>query len=248
MFGLNEYQYFEDVNLGLLKYMPSHASVLDVGCGNGLLGQLYAEKDNTVVGIDSAREVEAVCKKRLATFFLADITDFGKVRQLMKNRRFDIIIFADVLEHLADPVSTVLFYKQFLKPNGQMYISLPNIAVWYVRLSLLLGNFNYTETGVLDKTHLRFFTKKTILRLLEHTGMTLVTMDFTPGIAIVLDPFIRRMFMKEHAITNRRAIIDSPLYRMYVKYVYPLEYWCCKLNARLFAFKFITIAKMTARS
>lgn len=244
MFNLTTYQYFEDPNLGLLKYMPFQKSVLDVGCGSGLLGQLYGEKGNIVYGIDSAREVEAICKKRLTKFFLADITDFRRIRQLVKNKRFDIIIFADVLEHLVDPVATALFYKQFLKSNGLMYISLPNIAVWYARWSLLLGNFNYTETGVLDKTHLRFFTKKNILRLLECTGLELVTMDFTPGISIVLDPIIRKMYVNKNKGFNRRAVLDSKLYTFYAKYIYPLEYWCCKIDPNLLAFKYITIAKM----
>ena len=81
-------------------------------------------------------------------------------------QQFDVILFSDMLEHLADPLDVLMRHYQLLAPGGQMLISLPNVAIWNVRLALLLGRFEYGDTGTLDRTHMRFFTRRSFRRFL----------------------------------------------------------------------------------
>jgi 2-polyprenyl-3-methyl-5-hydroxy-6-metoxy-1,4-benzoquinol methylase len=245
MFNLKSYAYFEEINHGLMKYAPKNKKLLDVGCGSGLLGKELKRNKNKVYGMDSAKEVQAICDERLEKFYLEDITDYKKVKQVLKNEEFDGIIFGDVLEHLTDPVEALQFYRQFLNKKGMVYISLPNIAVWYVRLGLLFGKFDYTETGVLDKTHYRFFTKKTILRLLKECDLQPVSIDIVPGIFVGFAPLVRAYFLKDKdpKTIEKTVIIDSPMYKFYMNYVYPVEYFISRLIPGLFAFKYIIRAK-----
>ncbi|RMD49523.1 MAG: class I SAM-dependent methyltransferase, partial [Ignavibacteria bacterium] len=84
--------------------------------------------------------------------------------------KFDLIMFADVLEHLIDPEYVLKELKNKLKPGGEIIASIPNIRHWSIFRQLLEGNWNYAEHGLLDKTHLRFFTRKTMISLFENAG------------------------------------------------------------------------------
>ncbi|MBI3980641.1 class I SAM-dependent methyltransferase [Candidatus Microgenomates bacterium] len=244
MFNLQDYEYFEDINLGLLKYMPHGGKlILDVGCGNGLMGQINRKNHNVVYGIEYAPVMKNIALKRLNKFFSEDVTDFKRCKQLLKKYRFDVIVFADVLEHLYDPVGIVNFYKKFLKKDGRIIISVPNIAVWYARIWLLLGRFNYMTCGTLDKTHIRFFTKKNLLLLAQYSGLEKEKLDITPGIARFPLLYFRDFFKGKGKGINRRGIIDTPYYNFYVKFIYPLEYWFCRLRPEIFAFQYIGVFK-----
>jgi SAM-dependent methyltransferase len=85
-------------------------------------------------------------------------------------REFDVVVCADILEHLPSPEELLAAIHKWLKPGGVLLVSLPNVANITVRLSLLLGRFSYAERGILDRTHLRFFTKRTARALLEDAG------------------------------------------------------------------------------
>ncbi len=85
--------------------------------------------------------------------------------------RFDVIVAADVLEHLRDPLRALVRLRDFLKPDGYFVISIPNVAHGSVRLALLAGHFDYSEIGLLDSTHLRFFTRETFERLLDEAEL-----------------------------------------------------------------------------
>lgn len=99
----------------------------------------------------------------------------------MKTNYFDFIIFADVLEHLRFPLHTLVNFRKYLKKDGKIFISVPNIANYRVRMNLLIGRFDYTEIGILDKTHIRFFTKKTIKQIINDAGLKMEKIDITPS-------------------------------------------------------------------
>ena len=242
MFNLSKYEYYEDINLGVLKHRPDGKKILDVGCGNGLMGSLYKQKNNKYFGIDIAYDMKNVAGKRLDKFYNSDVTDYKKITKLLGKEKFDMIIFADVLEHLADPVAVVNFYKNFLKKEGEICISVPNIAVFYTRIGLLLGKFNYGPCGILDKTHLRFFTKNNLLRLGKDTDLELVSLDVTPGIARFIQ-YVLRDIVKSSNKQNRRGWIDTPIYKFYTKFVYYPEYLFCKLWPGLLAYQYVGIFK-----
>jgi hypothetical protein len=92
------------------------------------------------------------------------------------------VIFADVLEHLVDPWSTLRQALAYVKPGGSVVISLPNIANYGVRLNLLKGEFRYQDFGIYDRTHLRFFTRETFQELVAGAGLRVVEWRYTPNL------------------------------------------------------------------
>jgi 2-polyprenyl-3-methyl-5-hydroxy-6-metoxy-1,4-benzoquinol methylase len=247
MFDLGAYEYFEDENLALLRHGPRGALVLDVGCGAGLLGAQLRKRGNAVWGIDAADDIAHVAAGRLDRFMLADITDGERVGELLGDTRFDVIVFADVLEHLPDPVGTLRRYLRFLAPGGTVLVSVPNVAVWYVRLGLLFGRFQYTPTGTLDHTHLRFFTQANLRRALLDAGLSVERIDLNPGIARALVGRAKQL-LAHNQTDDRRALLDSRAYRIYRRAFYPLEYRICRWMPGLLAFQYIAIAHAVERT
>jgi 2-polyprenyl-3-methyl-5-hydroxy-6-metoxy-1,4-benzoquinol methylase len=125
-----------------------------------------------VVGVDSLPEASQ--KDALEQYFSADLDDAGGILHQLNGRRFDRVLLLDVLEHLVRPEQLLAQAKAALNGNGCLVVSLPNVAHLAVRLNLLLGRFNYAERGILDRTHLRFFTRKTARRFLEENGFEIL--------------------------------------------------------------------------
>ena len=94
---------------------------------------------------------------------------------------FDFIILADVLEHLKEPSSVLKKFGKYLKDDGYVIVSLPNISNWRIRLKLLAGNFEYEDHGLLEVGHLRFFNEKSAKKLLVDSGFEIVKFDVTVG-------------------------------------------------------------------
>ncbi len=93
---------------------------------------------------------------------------------------FDAIVYGDILEHLSDPARVLSSLDQYLKEDGIVIISVPNVAHFWTRLQLLLGRFEYADRGILDRTHLRFFTRKSFLRFLVESKLALIELIATP--------------------------------------------------------------------
>ena len=140
--------------------------VLDLGCSDGRFGELLRLAGHSVVGVDSAK-LDGVAD-RLDGFVEADLTQ-GLPSDVGAN--FDVVVAADVLEHLADPSSLLEDMKGVLSPRGIVLVSVPNIAHWYPRLKILLGRFDYERRGIFDAGHLRFFTRRSFERMLRGAGM-----------------------------------------------------------------------------
>jgi 2-polyprenyl-3-methyl-5-hydroxy-6-metoxy-1,4-benzoquinol methylase len=138
----------------LYKYVPEGSRVLDVGCSSGNFGHvLINEKKCDVTGLDIDKEDIARAKKVLTQAFVRNV-ERDKLDDL---GQFDIVVFADVLEHLLDPLTALEKVKALLKPKGRIVFSIPNMAHASVRLMLLKGFFEYTPIGVLDRTHLHYY-------------------------------------------------------------------------------------------
>lgn len=242
MFELGHYEYFEDENLALLRLAPTGVRILDVGCGSGQTGLRLREKGNVVWGADSAPEVKELCDARLDRFILADVTSPEAMAEALGAERFDVIVFADVLEHLTDPLGILRLYSGYLAPGGRLMVSVPNVTVWNVRLNMLRGRFDYTPTGTLDRTHLRFFTRATLRRALAESGFEIERLDVNPGVArAFVNTLKSRMAGAREG--DRRAILDSPLYRWYLRLVHPVELRLARLMPGLLAFQFVVVAR-----
>lgn len=143
-------------------------NVLDIGCGEGFFASTIADK-NHVVGIDLLPQ--AFHTNHLQQFISADLENgLQDALPQLNGQRFDKVMLQDVLEHLRFPEQLLQDCHLVLNPHGTLLVSVPNVANITVRLSLLLGNWNYTERGILDKTHYRFFTHKTARHLLKKNG------------------------------------------------------------------------------
>jgi 2-polyprenyl-3-methyl-5-hydroxy-6-metoxy-1,4-benzoquinol methylase len=246
MLGLGSYEYFEDENVALVRHGPCGANILDVGCGSGLFGARMRTQDNTVWGIDSADAIAGLAQRRLDRFICADAGDFARVAELLGDKRFDVIVFADVLEHLPDPVGILRSYLRFLTPGGTVLVSVPNIAVWNVRAGLMLGRFEYKATGTLDRTHLRFFTRSSLVSVLREVGLEVETIDINPGIARAFAGSAKR-FVPASRRGDRAALMDTIAYRAYRRLVHPLEYRVARLIPGLLAFQYVAVARAVDR-
>src|ERR1700730_5104565 len=174
------YAYFEDVNWGLLRLWGDRKGkdVLDVGCGFATTSKFIQDRGNRVIGIESSPEAVAVARGRISEVIQADLQQVPNIAP----RNFDTIIVADVLEHLAWPAGVLKRYADLLKPDGTVIVSLPNVGLWSVRLGLLFGGFRYQDSGVLDRTHLRFFTRRSALEMLRSAGYKPVRRTYNPGL------------------------------------------------------------------
>jgi methionine biosynthesis protein MetW len=230
---------YADINHAVLRNVPAGTTVLDIGCGTGILGAELKKKGCTVYGIEYEPAAAAIARKRLDRVIIADI----EREPPRVDQRFDVLIFADVLEHLRNPGDVLKRFLRFLKPSGIAIISLPNIANWTVRSRLLTGNFSRTETGILDKTHLHFYTLATARQMLSHAGLRIEKIDVTPN--FIRSPFkaIQDLCGKRHDHKRYERLFTSTPYKLYAKTVLPLETFIARLWKRGFAYQFVFVAE-----
>jgi 2-polyprenyl-3-methyl-5-hydroxy-6-metoxy-1,4-benzoquinol methylase len=175
-------QYFVDHDVHYtLKHSPSSSHmqvldairpgslVLDLGCSQGLLAAPLAKKGVRVVGVD-ARDPKTV-SIALAAFYQRNLEE---PLELPEARVFDYVVVSDVIEHVVNRVELLRSVRRYLKPEGRLLISTPNIAIWFYRLSLLLGRFEYGPRGVLDETHVHLFTRATFRREVENAAFRIL--------------------------------------------------------------------------
>ncbi len=164
--------YFEQSRLEMLAFVPAHCQrVLDVGCSKGNFGGLLKRTRNVEVwGVEpvAAAAAEAAAKlDRVIEGVFNEETDLPMAG-------FDTVIFNDVLEHLFDPVAALRQAHKLLKPGGVVVASIPNIrhfqTLWKV---VVQGDWRYTSDGILDRTHLRFFTRNSIIELFCEAGYSI---------------------------------------------------------------------------
>lgn len=148
---------------------PQCGRVLEVGCGSGAtLGWLRRDqRASCTVGVEIS---EAAAQSARAHADEVYCLDFERVELPLEDKKFDLILCLDVLEHMVNPWLVVdRLVSQYLVPGGTLIVSLPNVRHYSVVLPLLFwGRWDYEDAGLLDRTHLRFFTRDTAIRLLSH--------------------------------------------------------------------------------
>jgi 2-polyprenyl-3-methyl-5-hydroxy-6-metoxy-1,4-benzoquinol methylase len=162
--------YYDNVREEMLKYLPKSAKkILDVGCGNGAFASVVKRKNNAEVWGIELMEEEA--KVAVAVLDKVLVGNCEKYIDGLPEHYFDVIYFNDVLEHLADPYSVLNSLKSKLAPKGIIISSLPNVRFYRTFSKIVfLKDWKYDEFGIMDKTHLRFFTGKSIRRMYEELG------------------------------------------------------------------------------
>jgi 2-polyprenyl-3-methyl-5-hydroxy-6-metoxy-1,4-benzoquinol methylase len=162
--------YYDNVRREMLHYLPEKAKkILDVGCGNGAFASLVKQKNVAEVWGIELMEDEAIIAKTVLDNVLIGSCEIHLNE--LPEKYFDVIYFNDVLEHLADPYSVLEILKSKLAPNGVVISSIPNVRFYRSFAKVVFAkDWKYEEYGIMDKTHLRFFTGKSIKRMYEDLG------------------------------------------------------------------------------
>lgn len=159
----------------MIGFVPLTAkTILEFGSGEGNFGNaLKLRNDAEVWGIEIDENAAKISQQKLHKVVVGDALQ--KIKEL-PNNYFDAIIFNDVLEHLYDPYSALEKLKNKLSPTGVIVASIPNIRFFRFFFDFVFkGNWEYTPNGIMDKTHIRFFTKKSIDGLFSKQGYTIIT-------------------------------------------------------------------------
>ncbi|HEX8155428.1 MAG TPA: class I SAM-dependent methyltransferase [Thermoanaerobaculia bacterium] len=151
------------------RYATRGGTLLDLGAAGGELGDALREQFGRTLGFEY--NVDCI-GQLLGRFDQVTIADLERVKKLPSN--VDAIVLADVLEHLRNPAAALQLVRESLADGGHLFVSVPNIANITVRLGLLFGIFEYRDRGILDATHLRFYTLRTIRREVEKAGFRII--------------------------------------------------------------------------
>jgi SAM-dependent methyltransferase len=175
---------------------PRPCRVLDIGCGCGANLRLLKKFGHEALGLTISEAEAKIIKGQDLSCHVWDVTTEALPFPV---KSFDALIFCHVLEHLAYPEVVLKRYIQLLKPAGKVYVALPNVLQFLQRWRFILGRFRYTETGIMDYTHLRFFDFMTARQLVENAGLDVIQhfgkgafpmalfREWTPGLSHKVD-------------------------------------------------------------
>lgn len=153
----------------IINSIAPGSEILEIGCASGYMTKAFSQKKCRVTGIEidpkSAKNAKKYCKKLI----IGNVEE-AKTQRVIRNTKYDYIILADVLEHLRDGRGVLRFCGEHLAAQGTLIVSIPNIAFITERLLHLIGKFEYQESGIRDKTHTHFYTKKSITECLQTSG------------------------------------------------------------------------------
>jgi SAM-dependent methyltransferase len=161
--------------------IPEGARVLEIGCATGFVGKyLIKKKHCEVIGVELGKDEAKEAVKVLQNVIIGDIEDKKTILQIKKLGKFDVVYASALIEHLRDPWVALQTWGTFLKKDGRLIITTSNVVHWSTRLKLLKGDFSYQQYGILDNTHLRFFTTKTFPKLAEDAGFSVSYFSIDP--------------------------------------------------------------------
>jgi 2-polyprenyl-3-methyl-5-hydroxy-6-metoxy-1,4-benzoquinol methylase len=201
-------------HMQILDALKPGSTVLDIGCGRSLLAEEYASRGITVIGVDN------IPAEQVSRFVHAYVRqDLEMPLELPYGRIFDYVILSDVIEHITNRDALMNTLRGHLKTDGVLIASTGNIAIWFYRVSLLLGRFEYGPRGILDRTHVHLFTLDSFQRFFRQEGYRLLEVKYTPI-----------PFELVFSSTGRSSLVES------------ITHWYYRATClwpRLFAYQFI---------
>ena len=210
-----EKSYYDHANPDLLSRIPTNSlTVLEVGCGGGALGHAYKMINPSAqyLGIELMETPAKLAKERLDQVWRIDIEDMKIQFQLPeKYPSIDALIYGDVLERLKDPQKILREHVSWLSPDGVVVASIPNVQHWSVIYNLIQGNWPQDDTGIFNKTHLRWFTRNSIVELFASLELKITSLqprflnlEQAKNFAKILEPCLEKM-----------AILNQSLFQKY---------------------------------
>jgi SAM-dependent methyltransferase len=244
------YSYIERPNRVIVSLLVEHvlserrdARILDVGCGCGANAREIRRlaPEARVTGIEPNEKAAELAREACSEVFHGTLDEWLKSAEAAP---CDAIVLSDVLEHIDDPVRFLRSLRAAPGLAGATWIvSVPNYGVWYNRVRTLLGRFEYSWSGLYDRTHLRFFTRQSIRDLLDYAGLEVVDDRCTPSLVQSAAPVLRRFFKDDVASGNHLALTESKGYQLYSKLVEPLETSLCAVWPELMGFQVVSVAR-----
>lgn len=206
---MNTLEYYSNIRFDILPLIEKRPEqrILEVGCGRGYTLAYLKERGfaSAVVGIEKVRECYEASHPMVDEIILADVETFN----FSFKECFDVILFLDVLEHLYLPFSVLRQSQRLLTPSGYFVVSIPNIRNYAILKRLIIkGRWDYKDSGILDRTHIRFFTKKSFLSSLEKEAGKIQVLDYRPnwenygGVKRFI-PFLKEFFICQHLFKLR---------------------------------------------
>ena len=183
-----------NVHAMTLRFVGSSKRVLEVGCASGHVTRALVAQGNTVIGVEIDPEAAKTAAEHAERVVVGDLEVMDLDVELGDDR-FDVVVLGDVLEHLRDPLPVLRSARRLLAPKGFIVISVPNVAHVDVRLMLLSGRWDYRDLGLMDRTHLRFFTRASARKLLADAGLAVVDID-----RVVVPAFATELGVDAHTV------------------------------------------------
>ncbi len=183
--------------------------LLDVGAADGLLSRQLTERGWRVTAIEGDPALAQAGARHCGRMITVNLDREIPVGE----GPFDVIVYGDVLEHLVDPLRVLVELDRSLGPGGFVIISVPNVAHLWIRLLLLVGRFDYLDRGILDHSHLRFFTERSLRAMLADAGLSVERFSATPAPLYQILPvsWHRRWVAATHSIN---AVIAQKVRRL----------------------------------
>ncbi len=205
----------------VVSCLPPNSSILEVGCHAGDFSIELIKMGHEVIAIEKDPMAAGEARRKGITVIQGDIEEKSTIENLSKE--FEVILFMDILEHLRDPNIVLRRARSLLNRNGRMIVTGPNIAYWGVRKNLFLGRWNYADAGILDKTHLHFYTKQGWRSLLEEEGYEITLLEPAEGMV----PF--ETVLKKHC-------------RLSMGGIEKLRVYACRIAPSLFTVVYLILA------
>jgi O-antigen biosynthesis protein len=207
--------YFEYARPEVVALVPTEAArILDIGCAAGALGAGLKKRNSCEVwGIEMHPGAAAAARERLDHVIEGDALLLGAE---LADESFGAVIMADVLEHVENTEGMLALARRIMTPDGKLILSLPNIRHWSILKMLLEGDWRYLDSGIMDRTHLRFFTLNSAVRALGKAGFKV---DHAAGVNVTSPPpegFIEGLeaLMSEHSMVPGKLTAESLLYQL----------------------------------
>lgn len=202
----------------MLRLVGPDRKVLDVGCATGYLGEALMERGCRVSGVELDLEAAKRAEKVLDEVLVADLETVDLVAHFGAGS-FDVVVLGDVLEHLRDPLRLLKNAVGLLAPQGSVVISIPNVTHAALRLALLQGSWTYSDRGLLDRTHVQFFTRSTLIEMVRGAGLVPVDVRSTTAPTFETEISIDRSNLPEGIVAWVESQPDSDVYQYVLRAV-----------------------------